>query len=65
MSSCTALDRLGAQAVRRPGHLSRRGGEDDLGEYTSYIFKFYLFLTLLRKFNSLLHAGIFWFNGRC
>jgi hypothetical protein len=38
--------------------------EDVLGESTSYIFKFYLFLTLLRNFNSLLHAGTFSFGGR-
>jgi hypothetical protein len=56
ISSCTILDPLGAQAVRRPGHLSGRDGEDVLGESTSYIFKFYLFLALLRNFNSLLHA---------
>jgi hypothetical protein len=43
-NSCTVLDPLGTQAIRRPGHLSRRGGEDVLGESTSYIFKFYLFL---------------------
>jgi hypothetical protein len=58
------LDPLGAQALRRPGHLSRRGGEAVLGESTSYIFIFYLFLTLLRNFNSLLHAEIFSFGGR-
>jgi hypothetical protein len=41
MNSCTVLDPLGAQVVRRPGHLSGRGDEDILGESTSYIFKFY------------------------
>jgi hypothetical protein len=50
---------LGTQAVRRPGHLSGRGGEDVLDHSTSYIFRFYLFLTLLRNFNSLLQAGNF------
>jgi hypothetical protein len=44
MSSCTVLDPLGAQAVRRPGHLLGRGGEDVLGESTRYIFKFICFL---------------------
>jgi hypothetical protein len=53
------LDPLGAQAIRRLGHLLRRGGEDVLGESTCYIFKFYLFLTLLRNFNSLLLARTF------
>jgi hypothetical protein len=53
------LDPLGAQTLRRPGHLSGRGGEDVLGQSTSYIFRFYLFLTLLRNFNSLLQAGNF------
>jgi hypothetical protein len=55
---------LGAQALRRPGQLLGRGGEDVLGESTSYILKFYLFLTLLRNFNSLLHAETFSFGGR-
>jgi hypothetical protein len=64
MSSCTVLDLLGAQAIRRPRHLSGHGGEDVLCESTSYIFIFYLFLTLLRNFNSLLHAGIFLLGGR-
>jgi hypothetical protein len=41
--SCTVLDPLGAQAICKPGHLSGRGGEDVLGESTSYIFQFYLF----------------------
>jgi hypothetical protein len=50
------LDPLGAQVVRRPQHLSGRDGEDVIGESTSYIFKIYLFLTLLHNFNSLLHA---------
>jgi hypothetical protein len=62
--SCTVLDPLGAQALRRLGHLSGRGGEVVLGESTSYIFRFYLFLTLLRNFNSLLHIGTFSFAGR-
>jgi hypothetical protein len=39
-TSCTVLDPLAAQAICQPGHLSRRGGEDVLGESTSYIFKF-------------------------
>jgi hypothetical protein len=64
MSSCTVLDPLGTQAVRRPRHLSRRGDEDVQSESTSYIFNFYLFLTLLRNFNSLLHVGTFLFGGR-
>jgi hypothetical protein len=55
---------LGAQALRRLGQLLGRGGEDVLGESTSYILKFYLFLTLLRNFNSLLHAETFSFGGR-
>jgi hypothetical protein len=59
MSSCTVLDPLGAQVVYR-----RCSGEDVLGESTSYIFKFYLFLTLLRNFNSASHAGTFLFGGR-
>jgi hypothetical protein len=41
MSSCRVLDPLGAQAIRRPGHLLGRGGVDVLDESTSYIFKFY------------------------
>jgi hypothetical protein len=56
MSSCMVLDPLGAQAVRRPGHLLGRGGDDVFVKSTIYIFKFYLFLTLLCNFNSLLHA---------
>jgi hypothetical protein len=44
MSNCTVQDPLEAQAIRRPRHLSGHGGEDVLGESTSYIFKFYLFL---------------------
>jgi hypothetical protein len=44
MSSCMVQDPLGAQAVRRPGHLLGRGGEDVLGESTRYIFKFICFL---------------------
>jgi hypothetical protein len=64
MNSCTILDPLGTQAIRRPGHLSGRGGEDVLGMSTSYIFKFYLFLALLHNFTSLLHAGPFSFGGR-
>jgi hypothetical protein len=35
-----------------------------MGESTSHIFKFYLFLTLLHNFNSLLHAGTFSFDER-
>jgi hypothetical protein len=50
------LDPLGAQVVRRTRHLIGCGGEDVLGESTSYIFKFYLFLALVHNFNSLLHA---------
>jgi hypothetical protein len=34
------LDPLRAQVVRRPRHLLGHGGEDVLGESTSYIFKF-------------------------
>jgi hypothetical protein len=64
MSSCTVLDPLGTQVVRQLGHLSGCGGEDVLGESTSYIFKFYLFLALLHNFNSLLHVGSFSFGGR-
>jgi hypothetical protein len=44
MDSCTVLDPLGAQALRRPGQLSGRGGNDVLGESTSYILKFICFL---------------------
>jgi hypothetical protein len=40
MSSCMVLDPLGAQAVHRPRHLSGHGGEDVLGESTTYIFQF-------------------------
>jgi hypothetical protein len=47
MDSCTVLDPLGAQAIRRPGHLLGRSGEDVLGESTRYIFKSYLFIALL------------------
>jgi hypothetical protein len=65
MSNCTVLDPLGAQAVCRLGHLSGHGGEDVMGECTSYIFKIYLFLTFLRNLNSLLHIGSFLFGGRC
>jgi hypothetical protein len=60
--SCTVLDPLGAQALRRPGKLLGHGGEDVLGESTNYIFKFYLFLTLLYNFNSLLHTRTFSFG---
>jgi hypothetical protein len=63
-SSYTVLDPLGTQAVRRPGHLLGRSGGDVLGEYSSYIFKFYLFLALLRNFNSFLQTGSFLFGGR-
>jgi hypothetical protein len=63
-SSCTILDPLVAQAIRRPGHLSGCDGKDVLGESTSSIFKFYLFLALLCNFNYLLHTGIFSFGGR-
>jgi hypothetical protein len=58
------LDQLGAQAICRPGHLSGWDGKDVLGESTSYIFQFYLYLSLLCNFNSLLHAGTFLFGGR-
>jgi hypothetical protein len=44
MDSCTVLDPLGAEALRQPGHLSRCSGEDVLGQSSSYIFRFYLFL---------------------
>jgi hypothetical protein len=64
MSSYTVLDQLCAQAVRRPGHLLGCGGEDVLSESTSYIFKFYFFLALLRNFNFLLHAETFLFGRR-
>jgi hypothetical protein len=63
-NSCMVLDPLGAQAVHRSGHLIGRGGKDFLGDSTSYIFKFYLFLTLLHNFNSLFHVGTFLFGGR-
>jgi hypothetical protein len=56
MRSCSVLDPLDAQVVRRLGYLSGRGDEDVLRESTSYIFKFYLFLALLRNFSSLLHT---------
>jgi hypothetical protein len=65
MNSCTVLDPLDAQVVRQLGHLLGWGGEDVLGEYTSYIFQFYLYLALLRNFNSLLYAEIFLFGRRC
>jgi hypothetical protein len=58
------LNPLGTQAVRQPGHLLGHDSEDVLDESTSYIFKFYLFLALLRNFNSLLHVEIFSFGGR-
>jgi hypothetical protein len=64
MNSYTVLDPLGVQAIHRPGLLSGWGGEDVLGESTSYIFQFYLFFALLRNFNSLLHAETFLFGGR-
>jgi hypothetical protein len=64
MSSWIVLDPLGAQGVCRPRQLLGRGGKDVLGESTSYIFQFYLYLALLCNFNSLLHVGIFWFGGR-
>jgi hypothetical protein len=64
MSSCTVLDPLGTQDKLRLGYLSRRRGEDVLGESTRYIFKFYMFLVLLCNFNSLLHVGTFSFGGR-
>jgi hypothetical protein len=51
MSSCTVLNPLGTQVIRRPGHLSGCDGEGVLGESTCY-----LLLVLLRNFNSLLHA---------
>jgi hypothetical protein len=63
-SSYTVLDPLGAQAIPQLGHISGHGGEYVLGESTSYIFKFYLFLTLLHNFNSLLRIGTFSFGGR-
>jgi hypothetical protein len=62
MSSYTVLDPLGAQAICGLGHLSGWGDKDVLSESTSYIFKFYLFLALLRNFNSLLHARTFSFG---
>jgi hypothetical protein len=62
MNSCTVLDPSGAHAIRRLGLLSGQGGEDVLGESTSYIFQFYLYLALLRNFNSLLHAETFLFG---
>jgi hypothetical protein len=58
-NSCIVLDPLGAQAVHQLGHISVWGGEDVLCESTSYIFKFYLFLVLLRKFLSLSLRNIF------
>jgi hypothetical protein len=64
MSSNTFLDRLGAQVICRLGHLSGRGGEDALNESTT-VSKFNcFFFVLLRNFNSLLHLGIFSFDGR-
>jgi hypothetical protein len=65
MNCCMVLDPLGTQAIHRPGHLSGWGGEDFLGESTSYIFKFYLSLALLRNFNSLLQVGTFLFGRGC
>jgi hypothetical protein len=64
MDSCTVLDPLGAQVIRRPGQFLGWGGEAVLGESTSYIFIFYLFLTLLRNFNFLSHARTFSFGRR-
>jgi hypothetical protein len=64
MDSCTVLDPLGSQALRRPEHLLGRGGEDVLGQSTNYIFRFYLFLTLLCNFNSLLHSRTFFGRRR-
>jgi hypothetical protein len=58
------LNPLGAQAVHRPEHLSGRGDKDVLGESTSYVINFYLFLALLHNFNSLLHVGTFSFGER-
>jgi hypothetical protein len=63
-NSCTVMNLLVAQAVRRPWHLLGRDGEDVLCESTMYIFKFYLFVVLLCNFSSLLHAGTFSFGGR-
>jgi hypothetical protein len=64
MNSYTVLDPLGSQAVCRPGLLLGWGGEDILGESTTYIFQFYLYLAPLHNFNSLLYAGTFLFDGR-
>jgi hypothetical protein len=44
MDSYTVLDPLGAQALHRPGHLLGRGGEDVLGQSSSYIFIFVDFI---------------------
>jgi hypothetical protein len=63
MDSYTVLNPLGAQALHRPRHLSGRGGGYVPCQSTSYIFKFFLSITLLRNFNSLLHAGTFLFGG--
>jgi hypothetical protein len=43
MSSCMVLDPLEAQVVRRPRHLSGRGGEYVLGESSSKILNFNCF----------------------
>jgi hypothetical protein len=65
MNSYKVLDPLGTQAIRRLGILLGWGGEDVLGESTSYIFQFYLYHDLLRNFNSLLHEKTFLFGERC
>jgi hypothetical protein len=44
MNSYTVLDPLGAQAICRPRHLSRRGGEDVLMSLLATISKFNCFL---------------------
>jgi hypothetical protein len=43
-SSCTVMDPLGAQLIRRPGHLSECSGKDVLDESSSYILNFKCFL---------------------
>jgi hypothetical protein len=62
-SNFMVVDPLSPQVIRRLGNLLGHSGEDVLGESTSYIFKFYLFLALLHNFNSLLHGGQFLFGG--
>jgi hypothetical protein len=44
MSSCTFVDPLGVQTIRRPGLFSGSSGEDVLGEFHRKISNFNCFL---------------------